>query len=236
MSPLPYEELAWSSTPIGEISLRRRFDRVSQRWVTEVRLDDEYLMTSQFNATEVALATLGLAATPGDRLRVLVAGLGLGFTAQEALRDPRTARLDVVELVGAVIDWHRRELVPETVGLAADPRCTLVEGDFFDLARTGRLPGPVDALLIDIDHSPDHLLALGHADFYEEAGLRRAAAAITDTGTLALWSDDEPDERLVARLESVFTTAHADVVTFDNDVTGGTSACSVYVASRPRGR
>ena len=123
MSPMPYEELAHSSTPLGEISLRKRYDRLTQRWVHEVRLGDEYLMSSQFNATELALAELGLAEARGEELRVLVAGLGLGFTAHEALKDPRTTSL-VVELVGAVIDWHVRELVPDTNGLAATPGAT----------------------------------------------------------------------------------------------------------------
>ncbi len=87
MSPLPYEEIAWASTPIGEISLRRRYDRLTERWVHEVRLGDEYLMSSQFNATEIALATLGLAEAPERDLSVVVGGLGLGFTAFEALQD-----------------------------------------------------------------------------------------------------------------------------------------------------
>ncbi len=240
MSPLPYEELDHARTPIGEISLRRRLDRVTDRWVHEVRLGEEFLMTSQFTASEVALATLGLAATPGESLDVVVAGLGLGFTAQEALRDPRVRRLRVVELLAPVIDWHRRDLVPDTAGLAADPRCELVEADFFDLARSGGLRhddgAGVDALLVDIDHTPEHLLSPAHGDFYDEAGLRAAAAALTDTGTLALWSDDDPDERVLARLRAVFATVHGERIEFDNAVTGGTSACGVYVATGPRGR
>ena len=72
MSPLPYEELAWADTPIGEISLRKRYDRLTERWVHEVRLGDEYLMSSQFNATEIALARIGLAEAPDRDLDVVV--------------------------------------------------------------------------------------------------------------------------------------------------------------------
>ena len=233
MSPLPYEEIDFAWTPAGEISLRRRWDRVTQRWVHEVRLGDEFLMTSQFTETEVALATLGLAAAPARDLRVLVAGLGLGFTAHEALRDDRVRELAVVELTGAVIDWHRRDLVPQTAGLAADPRTTLLEADFFDLVRTGGLDGPWDALLIDIDHSPEHLLDPAHGDFYSEAGLRLAAGALARDGVLALWSDDLPDERVTERLRLVFATARGERVDFDNEITGGVSSCSVYVATGP---
>ena len=233
MSPLPYEELAWASTPIGEISLRKRFDRVTRRWVHEVRLGDEYLMSSQFNATEIALARIGLAEAPSEgELRVVVAGLGLGFTAHEALKDPRTRSLVVVELVGAVIAWHRAELVPDTAGLAVDPRCELVEADFFDLVRTGRCP-EADVLLVDIDHSPDNLLAPANHDFYEALGLRSAAASLSDRGVLALWSDDDPDDRIVTQLLTVFDRARAEIVAFANPITGGTSSCTVYVAGEP---
>ena len=233
MSPLPYEELAYASTPIGEISLRRRYDRLTQRWVHEVRLGEEYLMSSQFNATELALAQLGLAEAPGEELRVLVAGLGLGFTAHEALKDPRTTSLVVVELVGAVIDWHVRELVPDTIGLAADPRCQLVEADFFAMMRSGQCP-PLDVLLVDIDHSPEVLLAEEHGDFYTAAGIDSAAAALSDGGVFALWSDDPPEDRVLDHLRTTFTVARAEVVSFANPITRGASSCTVYVASRPR--
>lgn len=233
MSPLPYEELAFANTPIGEISLRKRYDRVTQRWVHEVRLGEEYLMSSQFNATELALARLGLAEARGDELRVLVAGLGLGFTAHEALKDPRTTRLVVVELVGAVIDWHVRELVPDTSGLAADPRCELVEADFFAMMRSGRCPR-VDVMLVDIDHSPEVLLAQGHRDFYSASGVGSAAEALSDQGVFALWSDDPPEDRMLEHLGTAFAEARAEVVSFDNPITRGTSACTVYVARGPR--
>ena len=232
MSPLPYEELAYANTPLGEISLRKRYDRLTKRWVHEVRLGDEYLMSSQFNASELALARLGLAEAAGEDLRVVVAGLGLGFTAHEALKDPRTTSLTVVELVGAVIDWHRRELVPDTSGLAADPRCDLVEADFFAMMRAGQCPA-VDVLLVDIDHSPDALLAEGHGDFYNASGLGSAAAALSDQGVFALWSDDDPDDRVLVHLRTAFARARAEVVAFDNPITRGTSSCTVYVASRP---
>lgn len=232
MSPLPYEELAWADTPIGEISLRKRYDRLTERWVHEVRLGDEYLMSSQFNATEIALARIGLAEAPDRDLDVVVGGLGLGFTAHEALQDPRTRSLRVVELVGAVVAWHRADLIPDTAGLAADPRCELVEADFFGLVRSGRCPGS-DVLLVDIDHSPDNLLSPDNHDFYGEAGLRAAAATLADDGVLALWSDDAPDDRMVAGLLTAFTHARAEVVAFDNPITGGSSSCTVYVARQP---
>jgi spermidine synthase len=42
-------------------------------------------MSSLFTVAEEELATLGLAATSGERLSVLVGGLGLGYTADRCL-------------------------------------------------------------------------------------------------------------------------------------------------------
>ncbi len=39
---------------------------------------------------------------------------------------------------------------------------------------------------------------------------------------------------MVDRLLTAFTRARAEIVTFDNLATGGTSSCTVYVASGPR--
>ena len=130
----------------------------------EIKLDDEYLMSSLFTVAERELARLALARTPGPELDVIVGGLGLGYTAQEALECKRIRTLTIVEYSDAVIDWHERGLLPDTVGLAADDHVALVCGDFFAAAtsevgfdpdRRGRT---YDAILLDIDHSPRHLL------------------------------------------------------------------------------
>src|SRR4051794_34455617 len=56
-----FEELAWRETPMGEISLRRRLDPILKTQVYEVKLGDEFLMSSFFTVAEVELARLGLA-------------------------------------------------------------------------------------------------------------------------------------------------------------------------------
>ena len=98
-----FEELDWQQTRIGEISLRRRLDPVTRSEVYEVRLGEEFLMSSLFTVAEVALARLGLAAVQGGDLDVVVGGLGLGWTARAALEDVRVRRLDVVEALPAVV-------------------------------------------------------------------------------------------------------------------------------------
>ena len=228
---LRFEELDWQATPIGEVSLRRRLEPTLQVEVHEVLLGEEYLMSSLFTVAEEELARLGLAAADGDGLAVVVGGLGLGWTARTALHDPRVASLQVVEALGAVIDWHERELLPHAAELTGDPRTALLHGDFFDLAAAGELP-PADVVLLDVDHSPRHVLHPSHAPFYEPDGLRRLTQRMSPSGVFALWSDDPPDEEFLAVLREVFARAEAHVVGFANPLTGGESANTVYVATR----
>ena len=123
-----FEEIDYRLTPMGPISLRRRWLPGLEREVVEVMLGDEHLMSSLFTEGEIALTRLGLARAKGEGLRVLVGGLGLGYTARAALEDPRVAHVEVVEAVEAVIDWHRQGLVPIGDSLGDNPACTLTLG------------------------------------------------------------------------------------------------------------
>ncbi|WFE29187.1 spermidine synthase [Solwaraspora sp. WMMD791] len=257
--PARFAELDWRETPMGEISLRRRRDPTVDQDVYEVKLGDEFLMSSLFTVAEVELARLALdaagrgtdggirsgpagdsagGAAGGTGLDVVVGGLGLGYTAVTVLDDPAVRSLVVVDALDAVIDWHRRGLVPHGLRLAADPRCQLHHGDFFVLAGgpTGFDPDAPGrrwhAIVVDIDHSPTHLLHPGHADFYQPDGLRRLADHLHPGGVFALWSNDPPDDAFTARLAEVYATARAEVVTFANPLQGGTSANTVYLATR----
>lgn len=226
-----FEELDWRETPIGEISLRRRVEPTLGVDVFEVLLGEEYLMSSLFTVAEVALADLGLAALDRGELDVVVGGLGLGWTARAALAHDAVRRLRVVEHLEAVIDWHRRDLLPHAAELTGDPRAELVHGDFFALAAAGEL-GSADAVLLDVDHSPRHVLHPSHAGLYTVRGLAGLQEQLLPGGVFALWSDDPPEEGFTALLRQVFATAEAHVVPFANPLTGGTSANTVYVACR----
>jgi spermidine synthase len=234
---LRFEELDFQETAFGEISLRRRIEPATGVDVFEVKLGDEFLMSSLFTVAEEELSHLGLAAASGERLDVMVGGLGLGYTAVAALADPRVSRLVVVEALPAVIDWHERGLLPVSGRLTGDARTKLVLADFFAMMR--EVPAAdaerYDVLLIDIDHSPRHLLDPGHADFYAPEGLRRLAGWLRPGGVFALWSDDPPDDAYLADLDAVFEKTAAHVVEFDNFLTGGTSTNTVYVATLPAG-
>ena len=232
-----FEELAWRDTPMGELSLRRRVEPQLGIDVYEVKLGADYLMSSLFTVAEIALATLGLAAVDGDQLDVVVGGLGLAYTAQAVLADPRVASLIVVEALEDVIGWHQGGLLPFSAAMTADPRCRLLAGDFFALVASGEGFGPetpelVHAILVDIDHTPRHVLQPSHTAFYTAEGLGRLSERLHPGGVFGLWSDDPPDDEFVAVVSEVFATCDAHVVSFANPLTGGESANTVYVATR----
>ncbi|ELP62808.1 spermidine synthase [Streptomyces turgidiscabies] len=235
---LRFEEIDWRPTPMGDISLRRRRDPLSGDDVYEVKLGDEFLMSSLFTVGEIALTELGLAKLEGAELDVAVGGLGLGYTAQAALDDPRVRSLIVVDALAEVIGWHERGLVPLGASLSSDFRCRLVHGDFFAMALDPHgldpeTPGRrFDAILLDVDHSPRHVLHPRHAALYQPAGLRTLAERLHPDGVFALWSNDAPDEQFNSVLAQVFEESEAHVVEFDNPLQGQTATNTVYVAKK----
>lgn len=230
---LYFEELDYRPTPIGPISLRRRRDLKLDQDVYEIKLGDEFLMSSMFTASEIALAQICLAELPGGSLDVVVGGLGLGYTAKAVLDCDRVGSLLVVDFLDAVIDWHRQGLVPLGPQLTEDPRCQFLHDDFFAIAshEAGFASGQqFDAVLVDIDHSPEALLDPGNATFYSELGLCRLAEHLKPGGIFGLWSNDTPEEAFRLRLERIFATAWAEPVTFHNPLQDKLFTQTVYVA------
>jgi spermidine synthase len=234
-----FEELDYRETPLGELSLRRRrMLSLGGINVYEVKLGEEFLMSSLFHEVEEALAHLGLGELKGESWDVVVGGLGLGYTALAALEHSEVVSLLIVDALQPVIEWHQSGLVPLGVKLTGDPRCRMVQADFFERAQSAdgfnpEHPGrKFHAVLLDIDHSPRTLLHPRNARFYEAEGLRALAAHLHPGGVFALWSDDPPDEEFLELLGSAFATVRAHVVTFPNPLTEADSASTVYVAGR----
>ena len=228
------QELGYEKTPLGDLTLRRRLEtRLNNREVFEVKLGDEYLMSSLFTEAEQQLATLGLGNLAGE-LDVVVGGLGLGYTAAEVLKNKMVKSLLVIDLFQAVIDWHRAGLVPLGKGLTNDDRCELRRGDFFALARTGfdaDDPGrKFDAVLLDIDHSPEHFLDGSNESLYTPEGLASIRGQLKPGGVFALWSNDPASEDFKEQLRDVFGSGTAHNVEFPNPYTRSTSVNSVYVS------
>ncbi len=269
-----FQELDFRSTPIGDLSLRRRRQQSLGAEVYEIKLGDEYLMSSLFTASERALGRLGVAAVaagakasaenaageahsgasagaPGGAaaaadehsaagaLEVVVGGLGLGYTAEAVLEHEVVGSLVVVEALEAVIEWHRSGLLPLGTELTADRRCRFVHGDFFALAASESGFDPerparrFDAVLVDIDHSPELLLDERSESFYRPDGLRRVTAHLKPGGVFGLWSNDRPDPAFTERLEAAFGSARAEPVTFHNPLQDRDYTQTVYVACTP---
>lgn len=235
-----YEEIDSRPSSLGEISLRRRrIPALGERDIYEVKLGEEFLMSSMFVDAEVALADLGLAAVEGEQLKVVVGGLGLGYTAQAALKDSRLGELLVVEALDAVIEWHREEKVPVGKVLNADARCRYVLGSFFDLAIGDgggfdpENPGTrFDAILLDIDHSPSDYLNVANASFYTAANLTAMARQLRSGGVFAMWSNDPPEDKFTALLGEVFQQPKAEVVSFYNPFQNAEATNTVYLGTK----
>ena len=234
---LRFEELAHEQTPLGELTLRRRHEPAVGVDVFEVKLGDEFLMSSLFTVAEEALSDLGLAAVPAGRdgLDIVVGGLGprlhrSGRPARRARRDDdgrgcpaRRHRLARAATPPGVGGARRRPPHAPGAGRLLRPRARGPRSE-------GVLPVPLDAILLDVDHSPTFTLDPSHADLYTVEGLRRLAAHLRPGGVFALWSDDPPEESFLEALRTVFARVEGHTVAFDNPITGGTSRNGVYVA------
>lgn len=233
-----FEELDYRPTPLGALSLRRRREMKLGIDVFEIKLGEEFLMSSLFTASEIALAHLGLADLSGTDLDVVVGGLGLGYTAKAVLDNDAVGSLLVVDALETIIDWHESGLLPLGADLTGDPRCRFRLGDFFALAASEvgfdpDAPGRThDAILVDIDHSPDFLLDPQNASFYTPDGLARLTRHLKAGGVFGLWSNDRPDVGFVSRLRDVFSEARAEEITFHNPIQEREALQTVYLARR----
>ena len=225
-----FKQLDFQPTSIGDLMLRRRrMPQFGDTDIYEVKLGEHFLMTSLFHEAESQLAILGLGAIDREPLDVVVGGLGLGYTAVEALNDRRVASMEVIDFLEPVIGWHQKGLVPLGRTLMNDARCSLIHADFF--ARMHEAPKKkYDVILLDIDHTPTHVLSQTNTHFYTEAGLREMAMHLKPGGVFAMWADGSPEDSFTERLASVFADADSYSIEFDNPITGGSSVGAVYTA------
>lgn len=152
-----------------------------------IRLDGRDLMSSRLHASEDALATLACAGL-GPRAQVLIGGLGLGFTLRAVLDTVSAqARVQVAELVPAVVRWNREQLGHFAGYPLDDPRVEIFEGD---VAACFQKPAAFDAILLDVDNGPG-ALANANLALYGPASLRRVKHALRSRGVFALWSPGE---------------------------------------------
>jgi spermidine synthase len=193
---IPRIEIATAQVPGGG-----RLRLISRGAEFSITLDGNELMNTRLSGSEEALATLSI-----DRLgtraepHLLIGGLGMGFTLRAALaRLGPTARITVVELVTAVVEWARGPLNEVFSGCLADARVDVVEADVGDLIRNAR--SNYDAILLDVDNGPDGLTKGSNDWLYGAAGLSAARIALKPNGLLAVWSA-HPDSGFSRRLRN----------------------------------
>ncbi len=226
-----FEVLDHHPTPMGDLILRRRRPPgTDSDWIYEILLGGDFLMSSQVRTSEEQLAEIPLAFHPGESLDVLVAGLGLGYTAAATLQNPRVRTLTIVERLLPVITWHQDNRLPLGKKLTEDPRCRIEAADFFEWI--GDTSTQHDLILVDIDHSPDSLLANEHAAFYEPESIQSLLSRLLPAGVFGLWSSTPPTSAYLELLETYFEEVQTHTVEFHNPHIGDEDSNTIILARK----
>jgi spermidine synthase len=182
----PYIQLDKTSLPDGTLlSLHKQDGEFVMQY------NGLELMSTNLTWSEQMLADLGcvdlLEGTPTrpEHPRVLIGGLGMGFTLKRVLElvgSPAT--IDVAELMSRVIEWNRTYLVEHNGPLLEDPRTNVILADLFDCLGEG---DHYDAILIDIDDTPDALITVDNVKLYTPSFLSLLRESLNPGGCLAYW-------------------------------------------------
>ncbi|MFC3522388.1 spermidine synthase [Streptomonospora nanhaiensis] len=179
---------------VGRVTGETGGDLVLRRVGGHLEIIDNgvFLMDTRDGASEREMVRACLAGLPAGRAgaSVLIGGLGVGFSAREALDDPRVAHVRVVELEPAIVEWHRGPLGAASGRPLDDPRCEVVCADLVAwTARAAQPGGPrFDAVCLDIDNGPDWTVTEDNARLYRPEALERLRALLRPGGALAFWS------------------------------------------------
>ena len=221
-----FERLDEATTPDGTVLSLCRHDGAYL-----LRADGAELMSSRRHHSEDELAEMVCAPlrdTPGAR--VLVGGLGLGFTLKAALRAlGEDARVDIAEIVDAVIRWNRN---PE-YGLAhdalLDPRVHLHHDDVGRVLAAN--PGTFDGIMLDVDNGAEAVTTSANERLYSVTGIHIAANALRPGGRLAYWSAGAD-----RKFERMMRGAGLEVEASESRAGGaGGPVHALYLARRPGG-
>ncbi len=177
----PTETLATATTPDGS-----SFELKHHDGKYFIQVDGHALMTSHSHGSEDAMMSLACPRPRGDAC-ILIGGLGMGYTLAATLDLlPPTGSVVVSELVPEVVEWNRGPLGPLAGHPLDDPRTELVVGDVADIIGESR--SRFDAVLLDVDNSPDSFTLERNSGLYTPEGLAMAYGSLRPRGALAIWS------------------------------------------------
>lgn len=223
---IPWIHLDTAALPdgSGDLRLKQRGSEFS------IMLGSNELMNSRLSGSEEALATL-VCDRLGQRRQpsILIGGLGMGFTLRAALDHlPPDARVEVAELIPAVVAWARGPMAVVFAGSLDDSRVQVNVTDVAKAIAAGK--GRLDAILLDVDNGPEGLTVAGNDQLYGAAGLHAAKVALRPGGILAVWSSG-PDHGFTRRLRQAgFAT---EEVTARARRTGGGARHVIWLATKP---
>ena len=126
-------------------------------------------------------------------------------------------------------------MLPVSATLTGDERCRIVSADFFASVFSGEgfdpsQPGRrFDAVLSDIDHSPDAWLDPANDSLYQVEGLRSLKRHLLPGGVFGLWSNDPPDGDFRGRMAAAFAAEWAEAVVFHNPLQNTEVTQTVYI-------
>ncbi len=193
----PTMNLAKSISPDGEILLLQEHDGEYFLKVGGVPL-----MSTTAASSEQLMAELACERSEERSRRVLIGGLGFGFTLRKVLElVSDDSEVEVAELLQEIIDWNGEYLKEVNGHLLDDPRVTVLKKDVFKVMESGLR---YDAILLDVDNSPDPLVQRGNGRLYRRRGLEVARAALRPRGRVVYWSAHE-DGSFVKLLRKVFS-------------------------------
>ena len=163
------------------------------------------LMSTTACSSEQTMAELACGQRLGKQ-RVLIGGLGFGFTLRRVLElVGEESAVKVAELLPILVEWNRTFLQEVNGSLLDDNRVEVLVKDVFRIMKE---EGGYDAILLDVDNSPDPLVQQGNGRLYRRRGLEMARAAVRPGGRVVYWSAHE-DSGFLKLLRKVFAKAEA---------------------------
>jgi len=195
------------------------------------------LMSTALTFSEEMLAEVGCKklyegkSTRPKHPKILIGGLGLGFTLKRTLElVGKPATVEVAELMPPLIEWNRTFLVEHNGPLLEDPRTKITQGDLFDIISS-KNKGSYDALLLDIDNTPDDLITAGNSRLYFPGFLAKIRSALTPDGCVAYWLSEPAPKFKKCLIKAGF---HVEAYAAKSHEKSKRARHCIYMATRSR--